>query len=36
VYSDDHRGHGRAVLPAKNFGDFGHGGFTCSSRTWGS
>jgi alpha-beta hydrolase superfamily lysophospholipase len=27
VYGNDHRGHGRTALSAKNFGDFGNGGF---------
>jgi alpha-beta hydrolase superfamily lysophospholipase len=27
VYGNDHRGHGRTALSAKNFGDFGRGGF---------
>jgi alpha-beta hydrolase superfamily lysophospholipase len=28
VYGSDHRGHGRTALSRKDFGDFGHGGFT--------
>src|SRR6266478_6883494 len=27
VYGNDHRGHGRTASSAKNFGDFGKGGF---------
>src|SRR6201988_4064633 len=27
VYGNDHRGHGRTASSAKQFGDFGNGGF---------